>query len=179
MILGYLLRAPDNDSYMLQGPTPYPTCRTCGFATYRDWIDPQFALSRRDYDASYAYDGYFIVSERFCNLVLSRGGRCIALPSVPGFYALRADETVRFDAVRRKVRFSDLCPECGQSRSVIGGPPVFLVDPQPLPDRLVRSDIEFGSGDEKHPLLMTGSNLATELANAGLTVSMLSQSIAD
>ncbi|HXJ49333.1 MAG TPA: hypothetical protein VNF91_09220 [Candidatus Acidoferrum sp.] len=162
---GFSLSAPDNDSYMLRGPTPRAACGTCGLPLDRDWIEPHFQLNRRDLDVSYTYDGYLIGSEKFRTATRAGGARFVNLPSAPGFYSVRVDAVVKFDAVRRQTTFEDLCPECGRYRTVAGALPVFLLPGESIPpDRLVRTDIEFGSGAEQHPIVLVGSELAKALA---------------
>src|SRR5438270_9501081 len=100
MTVGYLLRGPDNGSDMLGGDMRHRACPTCGMSTDREWIDPSFKLGMTDLDASYTYDGYLIVSERFRSLAPGQGVRFIELPSAPGFYSLVVDNIVPFDAAR-------------------------------------------------------------------------------
>jgi hypothetical protein len=169
MTPGYWLSATDNDSYMLNGPTPHASCGACGLPLDRDWIDPYFQFTRRDLDASYTYDGYLIGSEKFRAATSGRGARFISLPSTPGFYSVRIDAAVRFDAVRRRTKFEDFCPECQRYRTVVGALPVFLLPGEAIPpDQLVRTDLEFGSGNEQRPIVLVGSDLAKELIAASL-----------
>jgi hypothetical protein len=170
MSAAFSLSAPDNDSYMLNGPAPHDSCESCGLPIDRDWIDPSFRLNRRDLDMSYTYDGYLIGSEKFMEATSRRGARFISLRSTPGFYSIRVDITVRFDAVRRKVTTENWCPRCQRYRSVAGALPVYLLPGEVIPrDRLVRTELEFGSGNEQHPIVMAGSDLAKELLAASLT----------
>lgn len=166
---GFSLSAPDNESYMLNGPTPHASCGTCGMPLDREWIDPRFKLVRRDLDISYTYDGYIIASEKFKTATSGRGARFVDLPSVPDFYSVRVDMSVRFDAVRRKTKLEDWCPECKRFRSVTGALPVFLLPGEVIPpERLARTDLEFGYGNEQHPIVLVGSTLAIELKAASL-----------
>jgi hypothetical protein len=151
---------------MLGGPTPHPRCEVCGFALNHEWIDPLFHLNSRQFDLSCTYDGYYIASQRFCDFV--SGARFTTLRSEPGYFSLTSDEVVRFDAERRKTRFEDLCERCGCFRSVAGATPVFLLEDAGVPERLVRRGIEFGSGDELHPLLLVGPALGAELARVSM-----------
>jgi len=74
------------------------------------------------------------------------------------------DGVVRFDAVRRQTTFEDQCPECQRYRSVAGALPVFLIPGETIPlDQIVRTDLEFGSGAEQHPIVLVGSELAKVL----------------
>ena len=72
-LLGYVLLGPDNDSYMLCGPTPHGTCTGCGWAIDRDWVDPAFRLTRDRYDISETWDLYTIVSDDFRHAAGDRG----------------------------------------------------------------------------------------------------------
>jgi len=168
LILGYLIVPADNGAYMLRGPSTPVRCEGCSFAVNHRWIDPHFELRRETFDISTTYDGYVIASARFCEMVSSKGAECIPLQLAPQFSVLFAREVIAFDAVRRRTRFLDKCPLCGHYRAVAGATPVYLVDDVPVPNRLVRSDVEFGSGDERHPLLLVGTELGDELASASL-----------
>ena len=163
MLLGYSISYPDNESYMLRGPSPHPKCEECGFVLDHEWIDPQFRLIQPYADLSATYDGYTIATERFCDFASKHGGRCIELPSAPGFSSFRVDERIAFDSVRRKTRFAKRCSICGQFGDVTGSTPIFIQGDQSIPDRFVGTDVEFGSGDEKHPIILVGVGLAEEL----------------
>lgn len=167
--VGFVLSAADNGSFMLRGDAPHPACPACGLATARDWVDPAFRLTGSRLDASYTYDGYFVASERFVTVVGERSATFVDLPSEPGFFAVVPQVAVAFDSERRGTRFDDLCPTCGRYRSVAGATPAFLRLDGPLPDVIVRTDVEFGSGDERHPLLLVGPDLANRLVAAALT----------
>lgn len=160
---GFLLTAEDNGSHMLSGPTPHPTCDACGLLTDREWVDPRFRIGRRDFDAGYTYDNYLIVSREFGDFARSHGARCVPLPSEPEHYALFTDRVREYDAARRGTRFLSRCGSCGRYRDVAGATPVFLVSRDPIPEAFVRTDIEFGSGDAKAPLVLVGPGLGAEL----------------
>lgn len=51
---------------------------------------------------------------------------------------------------------------------VAGATPAFLRVNQPLLDQLFRTDVEFGSGNEQHPLIVMGPGVAERLRNADL-----------
>jgi hypothetical protein len=168
MIEGYLLTARDNDQYMLRGDAPHPACGSCGMASDRSWIDPSFTMVRTRLDASYTYDGYMIVSEQFRSIAGTASGRYLDLPSSPGFFVLTADHEVEFDAARRGTSFDRPCTACGRHFAVAGATPVLLVRSGSLPDIVSRTDVEFGTGDEQHPLLLVGPGLARRLREAHL-----------
>lgn len=169
---GFSLNAPDNDSYMLRGPTAHTSCSTCGMALDSGWVDPLFQLVRRDFEVSYTYDGYLIGSQRFRQMTTGRGPSFIDLQSVPGWYAVSVDSVVKFDAARRKTKFEDVCHECNRYYTTAGATPVFLRPGESIPaDQLARTDLQFGTGDEQHPIVLVGSSLAKDLVSlAGVSL---------
>jgi len=79
-------------------------------------------------------------------------------------------ERIAFDAERRKTRFEEFCDECHRYFSVVGAIPVFLVgQAAPLPEHVVGTDLEFGSGDAQRPLVIVGPGLGESLASRGLS----------
>lgn len=163
----FTLSAPDNDSYMLAKLPATLRCQICGRSLDPEWVDPTFLLSKRGLDASYTHDGYFIVSTRFRDVVCERGARYQLLDSEPSFFVLHPAKRIRFDPVRRRTTFENFCNGCGRYHDIAGAIPAFLRSAPP-PDELRGTDIEFGGGDEQHPLLIVGPNLAEELEAAGL-----------
>jgi hypothetical protein len=168
MTIGFALSAPDNDSYMLSDEGAYPACPTCGLATDRTWIDPEFRPAVGRFDASYTYDGYLIVSERLRSVAESPQARFISLPSAPGFYSLVIEAVVPFDVERRNTVFEKPCATCGRFYAVAGATPVFLKLEDPVPDELFRTDVEFGTGNEQCPIPVLGQGLAERLRSANL-----------
>jgi hypothetical protein len=124
-------------------------------------------MNERQWDASYTYDGYCVVSTRFRSVVGNRGARYIELPSEPSFFVLLPSERIRFDPIRRKTTFENFCTDCGRYHDVAGATPAFLREAPP-PAELPGTDIDFGSGDEQSPLLVGGPKLAEELRVAAL-----------
>jgi len=142
---------------MLDGGDGALCCFVCGFVLNHGWINEKFSLKHEQWDISFTYDAYCIVSTRFRDVLGNdRGAIYRALPSEPSLFVLDAIEAVAFDGQRRKTRFENFCEGCGRYRQVIGSTPVFLETTEPLPDRLLRTDIEFGSADALHPLLLVG-----------------------
>ncbi len=86
--------------------------------------------------------------------------RCSLASHDPGLYLLNVSNVVSFDAERRKTRFEQFCDGCERFRSVAGATPAFLrgVD-TPLPDGIYRTDVEFGSDDGRHPVLIVSAGV--------------------
>lgn len=148
-------------------------CKACG-----ELLDKWSAslaglvLKKRKLDIGCTYDGVTITSERFKVAYDSSGLSGLTfrqLPDDAAFYAIRPDRAVEYDAARRGTRFINACPQCGNHESVVGATPVYLKPGDDIkPREFVRSDLEFGSNDEKSPLLLCGEDAAAALKSAGL-----------
>ena len=191
----FLIDYQDNDTYAFRG---YPTltehqrmhqalvpdmsgpcrvgvhrCVTCGQLT-RKWAEPLLGLviKKRKYDISITYDGVVVVSKRFKSLVEEAplsGLTFRVLPNDPGFYSIYPPMVVPFDSERRKTQFIKPCQQCGQYESVVGASPVYLKSGVELAAReFARTDLEFGSDDEKAFLLLCGNDAAIALSKANL-----------
>ena len=186
MIVGYRLSIDDDDSHFLGDATfrpprsagfhdwrfgsaerPHPaTCPTCGRKTDVDFINPTFRVRKRRQDVVATADGYCLASvrfRRFCEGQPWKGVAFLSLPSDPAFFVFRPTLVLPFDAARRATRFEAPCPACHAFYNVIGSTPVHLIGVERVPDGLFRTDLEFGSGHEQHPVLLTGAGSAEQL----------------
>lgn len=160
---------PDMSGVSVQGVA---RCEKCG-----DLLDKWdnslsgIVIKKRKYDISSTYDGVVIVSQRFKSVYEAGGLSGLVfrqLPDDAGFFAIRASKVVEFDAERSKTRFINQCPRCGQFESVVT-PYDYLKEGSEIGEReFVRTDLEFASGDEKHPLLLCAEGAATILTSARL-----------
>jgi hypothetical protein len=192
---GYRASLQDNDSYAFRVYPPLTTsqrihqeivpamsepsitgvrrCQVCG-ELLNKWDEPLTGLvvRTRRYDVSLTYDGIVVVSPIFRSVYSDsslHGLTFRALPDDPEFEALQCDQVVEFDGARRKTRFVKQCSTCGRFESVVGATPVFLRPGCVIGEsQFVRTDLEFGSGDEKHPLLLCGSLAADVLRKSKL-----------
>ena len=148
-------------------------CESCGELLDK-WNEPLsgFVVKKRKHDIGCTYDGVTAVSEEFKAAYESAGLSGLLfrqLPDDPEFYAIRPERTVQYDAERRGTRFVKQCPQCGRYESVVGATPVYLKPGASISDKeFVRTDLEFGSDDEKSPLLLCGEFAAASLKAANL-----------
>jgi hypothetical protein len=186
MIVAYNLSAHDDGTYMLGNETyrpprsagfhdwrfgkdgvPHPaTCPTCGRKTDPDYVNPKFRAKRRTWDISATYDGYKIVSERFREFCLKHGWEgmtFVPLPSDTDFFVLRLSNILPFDTKRSGTRFEDPCPTCSAFYNVIGATPYLRDVTEPIQEGFFRSNLEFASGHEQHPLILVGIGTAEKL----------------
>ncbi len=160
MVIGYKLSGTDNDSHMYINNKGLSVCDYCGYKTDSEYVNANFTIKRNIYDFSYTYDGCCIVSLKFKEFCLRENYTNIqfkALPLEPLFFYFIVKIQLNFDVKKRRTRFEKFCNICGNYESVIGANPVFLKNVNtPLEDMFYRTDQEFGSGNEKHPLIIVG-----------------------
>ncbi len=192
MIIAYHMSVHDDDTYMLGPDTyrmppeagfydwrfgkdgvPHPaTCPTCGRKIDLNYINPAFRVTKRRRDLTATYDGYVLVSDRFRDFCETNNWhqhvQFAPLPSDDDFFVFKPQRTLEFDADRRGTRFEDYCPECNKHFSVVGATPVYLRNvTAAISDDIYRSDLEFASGHEQHPLLILGVATAQAIKAAG------------
>ena len=159
MTVGFVISGPDNKSFMLDEALDYPRCPVCGWLTDPDWVNAGFAITLDAWDVSFTYENYCLVSERFREIVPD-SGKYVPLHSVAGLLrvAVQRGSGVRRGTERDTIREPLLCLR--PRAAVAGAAPAFLRDPAPLPDRIIRTDIEFGSGNETPHPCSSASNSA-------------------
>ncbi len=125
---------------------------------------------KKKYDISGSYDGVDVASLRFKDLYERSGMTGLQFTDLgDDAHAVRATNVVAFDAVRCGTKFENRCDTCGRYESVTGARPVYLLPGEVVPDMgFARTDLEFASGDEKHPLLLCGEGVAKILWAAKL-----------
>lgn len=143
---------------------PHPaTCGTCGQKTDPTYVNPDFKVRHRTWDICGTQDGYTIVSRRFRDFCQSQrweGMDFVTLPADDAFFVLRLSSVLPFNARRRE----KLCPACGKFYDVIGPEPAFVRgSTAPIEDGFFRSDLEFASGHEQHPIIIVGIHTAKTL----------------
>ena len=137
-------------------------CEACG-GLLNKWEEPLkgLVINRRQFDLSATYDGVVVASGAFKKVydeACLKGLFFRTLPTDPEFYAIQATRTVPFDYERRKTRFMKRCSVCEQFESVIGATPVLLKPESRFGElEFVRTDLEFGDSDGKHPLILCGA----------------------
>lgn len=164
MVVAKLLRGDDNRSFMYYD---YPDCCTKCHYTVKRSISPDFKLKRKQYDVSYTYDGYLIVSKRFKSFCEEKEYSNVTfhgLVNEPDFYCLESCEVVSLDYERRKVKFIDLCDKCGRYAEVIGATPSYIENNFEMKENtFYRSEFDFGSYNRKSPLIIIGNEMAEEM----------------
>jgi hypothetical protein len=164
-ILGYSLAAHDNGGrffpYDLSDCPDGVICKTCGTCLdYRYCPDeiPLDVSSR--YHVGSTYDNRTMFSEAFiehCRPLLRSGDYLRPIKAgQQRYYYLFPEQVTSFDSTRRETRFSEPCPQCGGHGSIVGAHPAFLCTNMPLELGFFRTDLGFGSKQEKFPLILVG-----------------------
>ena len=80
-------------------------------------------------------------------------------------YILEIEKTLSIDKERRKVKFENFCKDCNDYAEIAGAIPAFLKENSDgIEDvGIYKSDVFFGSGREKSPLLFVGEGLKNSL----------------
>jgi hypothetical protein len=162
----------DNDISFFEDREDAKRCATCGqlLAKWEEDLSTVRMPRKLKYDVSTSYDGVVVVSARFRELYEAKGMTGLQfIPLSESAFAIQATRLVQFDAVSRGTRFVDKCDACGQYESVVGAAPAFLTSGADVAEMgFARTDLEFGSGDEKSPVLICGDSAATALREAKL-----------
>lgn len=178
-VVGYTLDGHDNGTYMYEpGDKALPTCPRCGYRLDFFPTNPDYALKKRfkpltgqptvskETALSSTYDHQDIVSLSFKDFCLQQGYldlNFIEFPKDPHHFHLMIANQVKFDSERRGTRFLELCPTCGNYDGIIGASHAPLQVTEPLADGFYRTDLLFGSGDRKSPLIIVGTETKAKL----------------
>lgn len=160
MIIGYVLYGYDNDSYMYYWDKNMPVCDECGYKLNFQYTNPEFKLKRRVYDLSFTYDNCCIVSLKFKEFCERERYQSINFGKFllePNFFHFTANNIVQLKSVEGGIRFVNFCEKCKNYESIVfPGPKLINNRKEPLEDGFYRTDLFFGSGNEKNPLLIIG-----------------------
>ncbi len=170
-MIGFAFYGHDNGTYFFKNRVDVRRCGECGHLLHK-WSETVsgIRLANESFDVSCSYDGVHVVSQRFKVVYDSCGFSGLEFRLLyDTFYFVLPTEQVRFDFARRKTRFMKQCDACQFYESVTGATPVFLKRGETIsPRAFARTDIEFGSGDEKAPLYLCGVDVGQTLREADL-----------
>jgi hypothetical protein len=165
------LSISDNDQYVFYDNPTALRCQACK-ALLNKWADAaSYRPQRRPrLDLGTTYDGVLIASERFAECLARAEIQGLDLmPLTLGSYLVNPTIVVRFDCKSAGSLFDRQCAVCGHYESVVGTTPIALLPGEVVAENsIVRSDLEFGSNDEKCPVILCGDGAARELKRAKL-----------
>ena len=170
-IIGYQLSGTDNGSYLLSKTDGVERCNVCGVVRDFDQVNCDFKVTKKKFDFSYTYDNRCVVSKVFMEYFTSNGIQDLQFKSISStnlFYLFIPTKIVEYDFIKRKTRFENFCNTCGRYLYVVGATPVFLKSTVET-NNIYKSDLYFGSGSSKSPLIIAGCDLAADMKKIGLT----------
>jgi hypothetical protein len=169
--IGFVISPHSNNSFFLKGQKNLKRCQ-CGELLSRECDLSEFRLKKKR-DISASEDSELFASDHFRQFWLEIGGDGLVfepLPSQPGYYHLVFTDILEFDSVRRMSRSEDYRPCCQRYFAFVGATPAYLKRSEALKgNHAYRTDLEFGSGDGKSPLLIVGLDVGLKLKASKLT----------
>jgi hypothetical protein len=161
----------DNDQYAFRENAAARRCHACNGILDKWAAATKYHPKRAPrLDLGCTYDGVIIASDKAADFLRQSGIAGVELvPLAKGNYFVKVSLVVRFDFKAKGTAFENQCVACGQFESVTGATPPVLCSGEIVPDNgIVRTDLEFGSNDEKSPVLLCGEAAAGQLARANL-----------
>lgn len=161
-IIAFVLGCSDNGASYFEDASDKVLCQKCKTCVDVKYYPTNLQNLRKEqkYDISATYDGVIIVSERVVHFCYENSLENIEFVKVncePNMYKLEPKCILKFDCDKRKTRFINKCEVCGNYKEVIGATPAFLKEvSQPILKGIYRTDISFGSGCAKQPLIIVG-----------------------
>lgn len=159
-LLAYALTAADADGYYFENAPESTFCSSCSSCIRNDYYPTYLDIKNSKLDGSYTYDGQLLISKKvvdWCTKNEITGCDFIRVDTEKHLYTLKPGNTLSFDVIRREVIFDAFCGVCQQYEQIAGANPVFLKN---INDEIIngfnRTDVEFGSGREKSPLIILG-----------------------
>lgn len=160
----------NNANFFGADVSPGVLCPQCGSCLNYEYSPPLLKINpSKKYDVSYTRDLRQLYSERFvkfCREELLSDDVFIPVDVGWGaYYYMMPKRIVAFDWKRRNSMFTDACSLCGSYREIVGAYPAYLHIDEPLGPGFYRTDLAFGSGESKAPLILVGTEwkLALEL----------------
>lgn len=171
----FRLSVRDNGQFAFYKRPDLKRCWKCGEMLDK-WNEPLpgfTVLSLKGLDLSTTHDSLDIASRLFKECYESHHMVGLSFTPLTGpqpCFKVLGEIIVPFDSVKRRTKFLKQCEVCGRCDEVIGATPVFLKDGASVPENgFARTDLEFGTGDRKGPVLLCGPAAAAAFAEAHLS----------
>lgn len=165
----FAISGTSNNSWAHDSSTDAPRCPRCGWITDWTWVERDFKLERKRFDASVTNDGHLVVSEKFRSLV-GEFDVFQPLPNTAGFYTVIPSFVVRFDEQSVPLRRERFCNDCERWESTTTNGVLASVVSDPVPEEtgFARTDVEFAWKDRRKPMLLISLGVALRLGAEGL-----------
>lgn len=168
--VGWNLRAHDGGAHFLPEPPHEVLCPSCGSLLITDFL-PAFIKASR-YEISSTYDNRMIVGDAARAVMIAAGCQpedFVPLKSRRAQYLLWPQRVLSADTEAASTRFGRCCEVCGQPVHITGTEPHAVRGVRaPLAPGAYRSDLGFGSGPEKAPIIYVSTDVGSALREAKL-----------
>lgn len=167
----YAIYAKDNGHYFYEDAPESLFCSKCDSFIGDDYFPEKLAVRKLKKDFSYTYDGRMLLSELAVNFFKELKIENITFQLVnktPKVYIPILSEVIKFDIEKSKTRFENLCDLCGNYESIVRYAPNSLFQYEKKLKchyGIFKTNISFGSGKGKSPVIIAGSKLAGLLKN--------------
>jgi hypothetical protein len=163
-VRGYCFGGYDGGGHFFDDePPPGVVCPACRTVLDEAWWPGAIALNTTK-DVCSTYDNVTVVTERFVEACAARGISGATFHRFSGggnrhYYFVDATRVLECD-LRDRSRFGQPCTACGQPDYIVGGVPPWLKGSGPVPTGFSRTDVAFGSGQARRPLLVIDAQTA-------------------
>lgn len=170
-LIGNIVFGHDNGGRFFQDAPSSVLCKNCQACQDMDY-SPSTLKIETFYDLSQTQDNRLICSERAKDFFLERFDvRISEIAAWRGraLYYVRPKLSVPFNALSRGTRFVDHCEVCGCYKSIVGATPAHLAVQDLNEKCFLKSDMTFGSYEEKAALNVVGLETAKEMQAQGFS----------
>lgn len=165
MLVGYNF-CPQNQARFdfYEGAPDSVFCPACGDVVDQNYAPKDLKAKNIFFAAVFTSDGHDIASEKFKEFldhIEVQDMDLIQVNEKPPLYDFQPRRIIPYDVECGPPRFENRCPTCGQYESVIGPTYSCLKGiTAPIETGIYRTDLEFASNREKHPLIIAGVQTA-------------------
>jgi Zn finger protein HypA/HybF involved in hydrogenase expression len=166
MLIAYFLTGHDNGAYFLETAADELFCPNCKSCLDESYLPENIKIPKK-YDIGSSYDGRDIVSARFkafCEEHYPDEADFFPVTKKLDFYCMKPRRILVFDAEKWNTKFEGLCPVCGNYKSITGrNPGILKYQHKPIEQGFYRTDVFFGSGRGKSPVIIIGLKTKLEI----------------
>lgn len=169
--IGNVLFCHDNGAHFFHGAPTGVLCCNCR-ACLDFHYSPETLKIETFYDFSQTQDNRLICSQRAKDFFLTYFDvRVSAVGAWRGnsLYHVSPKSIVPFNSLARGTRFVDHCDVCGSYKSIVGATPAYLAIERIGDRSFFRTDLVFGSYEEKASLNIVGLATAKDLHERGFS----------
>lgn len=163
MIVGYILVCPDNDSEMNEGLHTLENCPECDLVVNWNYSNPNCRVRKRRYDVSYTTELCAIVSQEFRDYCVENEiSGCIfnRLTRYNNLYHMQVEpsRTVSVCDTKYDYNYGPICATCNRHKFIYGLSPLFLNQDTAISPGFHYTDLFFGDGPDRQPLILVSSD---------------------